>query len=283
MIKELFYYFFKRFTSTLIGSLIFYHLVLRNRKNINFVNFLTGKKIMDLSRYSTNTLAGNELKRLCDKSKKMADIIDLSFSYRFSLLKVPSFLRHKVSLITYQLKSELIEFLNLIDMIQPKVVLEIGTASGGTLFLISRFSSPDALLMSVDLPGGGFGGGYPFFRIPFYKSFACKRQKIVLLREDSHKLSTLQKIQKKLKNKRVDVLFIDGDHSYNGVRKDFELYSTLVKKNGIIVFHDIVVHPPEVNCEVNKFWNEIKVNYQYKEFVEDWDQEGYGIGILFKD
>lgn len=37
---------------------------------------------------------------------------------------------------------------------------------------------------------------------------------------------------------KIDFLFIDGDHSYEGVKKDFELYSTLVNDNGIIVIHD---------------------------------------------
>ena len=50
-----------------------------------------------------------------------------------------------------------------------------------------------------------------------------------------------------------------------------------------IAFHDIVVHPPETNCDVNKFWNEIKYHYKYKEFVENWDQKKYGIGIIIKN
>lgn len=37
---------------------------------------------------------------------------------------------------------------------------------------------------------------------------------------------------------KIDVLFIDGDHSYNGVKKDFELYSQLLTENGIIIIHD---------------------------------------------
>ena len=36
----------------------------------------------------------------------------------------------------------------------------------------------------------------------------------------------------------IDYLHIDGDHSYEGVRKDFELYSTIMNPNGIISIHD---------------------------------------------
>ncbi|MCS7366302.1 MAG: class I SAM-dependent methyltransferase [archaeon YNP-WB-062] len=67
----------------------------------------------------------------------------------------------------------------------------------------------------------------------------------------------------------MDFLFIDGDHTYEGVKKDFEMYSPLVRGGGIIAFHDIVQHPPETGCEVSGFWNEIKLRYKYREIVED--------------
>jgi predicted O-methyltransferase YrrM len=35
-----------------------------------------------------------------------------------------------------------------------------------------------------------------------------------------------------------DFLFIDGDHSYEGCRKDWDIYSPFVRSGGIIVFHD---------------------------------------------
>jgi hypothetical protein len=37
---------------------------------------------------------------------------------------------------------------------------------------------------------------------------------------------------------KIDVLFIDGDHSYEGVKLDFDLYSTILSENGIIIIHD---------------------------------------------
>ena len=37
---------------------------------------------------------------------------------------------------------------------------------------------------------------------------------------------------------KIDYLHIDGDHSYDGVKKDFELYSTIMSENGIITIHD---------------------------------------------
>lgn len=37
---------------------------------------------------------------------------------------------------------------------------------------------------------------------------------------------------------KIDILFIDGDHTYNGVKLDFDLYSTILSENGIIIIHD---------------------------------------------
>ena len=159
--------------------------------------------------------------------------------------------------------------------------MEIGTANGGTLFLFARVSSPDAVIISIDLPHGRFGGGYPEWKIPLYKSFAARKQKIYLIREDSHELSTLDMANKILKGHKLDFLFIDGDHRYEGVKTDFEMYSRLVDMGGIIAFHDIVPGPSENVGGVPKFWNEIKHSFNHAELVKDWKQGGGGIGIIY--
>ena len=41
---------------------------------------------------------------------------------------------------------------------------------------------------------------------------------------------------------KIDYLHIDGDHSYEGVKKDFELYSTIMNENGLITIHDTDKH-----------------------------------------
>ena len=108
----------------------------------------------------------------------------------------------------------------------------------------------EATIISIDLPAGRFGGGYPKFKENFYKSFATNKQKIFLFRENSHNPNTYEKVKVLLESQKLDFLFIDGDHSYEGVKTDFELYSPLVKKGGIISFHDIAKHPEEwgVRC-----------------------------------
>jgi cephalosporin hydroxylase len=43
----------------------------------------------------------------------------------------------------------------------------------------------------------------------------------------------------------LDILFVDGDHSYQGVRSDLERFAPRVKRGGLILVHDIVPAAPE--------------------------------------
>jgi predicted O-methyltransferase YrrM len=79
---------------------------------------------------------------------------------------------------------------------------------------------------------------------------------------------------------KVDFLFIDGDHSYEGVKSDFEMYSGLVRPGGLIVFHDICKHAKAMGCHVDLFWEEVKNERRTREFVEDANQGTCGIGVI---
>jgi len=180
-----------------------------------------------------------------------------------------------------QVKDEILGLLKIVSRMKPRVILEIGTANGGTLFLFTRVALEDAIIISIDLPGGKFGGGYPKWKGILYRAFALPGQRIHLLRADSHDRETLEQAKRILDGKEIDFLFIDGDHTYEGVKKDFEMYSPLVREGGIIAFHDIVVHPPETGCEVSKFWGEIKDDYNSEEIVKERSQNWAGIGVVY--
>lgn len=177
-----------------------------------------------------------------------------------------------------QVKKEIVELLKLVKRKKPKIILEIGTASGGTLFLFSRVAPKNALIISVDMPGGHFGGISSPMKVPFYKSFAYGKQKIQLIRKDSHKLSTFNKVKSILKGRKIDFMFIDGDHTYEGVKKDFEMYSTLVDRSGFIALHDIALHPKESGCNVKHFWDSLPK--KKKEIIGDEKQGWGGIGVI---
>jgi predicted O-methyltransferase YrrM len=182
-----------------------------------------------------------------------------------------------------QLHAEISELLKIVDRIKPKVILEIGTANGGTLFLFSRVACGDAIIISIDLPGGEFGGGYPAWRTRLYESFALPDQEMYLLRADSHKIDTLEQVRDILGGREIDFLFIDGDHTYKGVKTDFEMYAPLVRGGGIVAFHDITPGRLERVGGVPQFWNEIKGYYwdKERELVHNRNQKGFGIGLLY--
>jgi predicted O-methyltransferase YrrM len=179
-----------------------------------------------------------------------------------------------------QVRSEILSLLELVRELKPRTVLELGTARGGTLFLWSRIASEEAHLLSIDLPGGGFGDGYVLWRVPVYRSFAVERQRIDLLRGDSHSESMRARARELLGGKQVDFLFIDAGHTYDDVKQDFQMYSSLVAPGGLIAFHDVAVHPQSSGSGVHRFWSEIKSEYESGEFIQDLSQGWAGIGYL---
>jgi predicted O-methyltransferase YrrM len=193
----------------------------------------------------------------------------------------------------WQIPEEFRALARLVEQRRPRTVLEIGTADGGTLFAHTRLAHEEALIVSIDLPHGPFGGGYPAWRIPLYESFAGPAQRLELLRVDSHAASTAAVLERVLAGRRLDYAFIDGDHTYDGVRQDFELCLRFAAPDAVIAFHDIA---PEKNPEwvaaaeaapgdgaVHGFWTQVKRGYAHDEFIRDTAQEGYGIGVLYLD
>jgi len=181
-----------------------------------------------------------------------------------------------------QLRPEIRSLMELLKQRGVKRFMEIGTANGGTLFLLCKSLGKGSAGISLDLPCDSFFGEYPKYKEPFYQSFAGEGQSLRLLRGDSHKPETLANVKGVLGEEKLDFLLIDGDHSYEGVKKDYEMYSPLVKEGGIIAFHDIVVFPPELHCDVHRFWNEVKLQSKSQEFISDPKQTWAGIGIIFK-
>jgi hypothetical protein len=142
------------------------------------------------------------------------------------------------------------------------------------LFLFTRVAAADAELVSVDLPGGAGGGGYPARKIALYQAFAMPGQRLELIRDDSHDPAVRDRVAGLFGERGVDFLFIDGNHSYEGVRRDFEMYGPLVAPDGLIAFHDI-----DYCDDVRRFWDEVKVGRRWQEIRGEHGQV-FGIGLI---
>jgi predicted O-methyltransferase YrrM len=180
--------------------------------------------------------------------------------------------------------AEFAPLLALVARHRPGVVVEIGTYRGGSFYALCRVADARATLVSVDLPGGPFGGGYTEQELQAMRGYGRRSQSLHFVPFNSHDLSTRDAAVNLLGGRPVDLLMIDGDHTYEGVRRDFELYAPLVGDGGLIAFHDILPHPRVPSCEVDIFWNEIKGRYRHVEFVdpsEDWGNGQWGgVGVL---
>jgi predicted O-methyltransferase YrrM len=178
-----------------------------------------------------------------------------------------------------QMEDEITELVNEVRTLRPRAVIEIGTSMGGTLYLWTRFAAPDAIIISIDLPRGKFGGGYSPLRTPLYRRFARERQRLHLLRCDSHSPDTVSAVRELLGGRPVDFLFIDGDHTYDGVRKDWESYGEMMRPGGLVALHDVGKNYDDT--EVKRFWDEVKGRFQHREYLAH-PQGFYGIGSLYK-
>lgn len=182
-------------------------------------------------------------------------------------------------------KQKLAEFAGLVDLVrrlQPRTVLEIGTMRGGSLWAWCQIAAPDATIVSVDLPGGPFGGGYGVEVATAIQQYPQPGQTLRLLRGDSHSPAMLERVERLLPS--IEFAFIDGDHSYDGVRQDFDMYGPLV--NGLVAFHDVLPHNADSGCQVARLWRELAPDYETWEFTDPgevkWDGVWGGIGVLHR-
>lgn len=179
-----------------------------------------------------------------------------------------------------QKPAELERLVGRVRELQPQRVLEVGSAKGGTLRAWTRLAAPDATIVSVDLPGGRFGGGG--ITQEALEKMAQPGQTVRVIRGDSHDPVSLEAAREALGGP-ADLLHIDGDHTYSGVKADFEMYAPLVREGGLVAFHDVVRHPRETGCEVDRLWREVKRGRKHREFVEakkPGEPRWGGIGVL---
>ena len=154
-------------------------------------------------------------------------------------------------------------------------ILEIGSRYGDTLAEMARAMPVKGKVLAVDLPGIQPWG------YPDSAEHLCRN--IATLREEGYQAtvifgdSTDPEIVELARGwAPFDLVFIDGDHRYEGVKKDWENYGPMGK---IVVFHDIVVHPASAHNrpEVYRLFEEIQGNKS--QFIGEKSLMGLGIVI----
>lgn len=135
-------------------------------------------------------------------------------------------------------------------------ILEIGAQFGGSASVFAKFSKANVNITSVDLfPDGVLG---------LYVSHLRKAglDRTYPIKADSKEYAAKWDVKKP-----INLLFIDGDHTYEGALSDARLWHGYVPHNGVIIFHDST--PP-----TNK--NPHYLHHEVNRAIEQWLIENKG-------
>jgi predicted O-methyltransferase YrrM len=137
-------------------------------------------------------------------------------------------------------------------------IVEIGRFKGGGTFLLANAMGEGTKLDSIDLHvklTGEFSG-------PSLDAKLCSALKRYSL---DHRVNILVGNSSEIERGiiPVNMIFIDGDHSYEGVKKDFLHWQQMVSQGGDVVFHDAANQRPfsTYHEEVDQFLREMEKDF----------------------
>lgn len=165
---------------------------------------------------------------------------------------------------------------DLIAAIQPSLIVELGTHYGESYFGFCQSvveNGLDCLCYAVDhWLGEAHAGQYgeevmedvQRYNDTYYKGFSY------LLR------ASFDDAVSQFADESIDLLHIDGLHTYESVNHDFRTWLPKVKPGGIILLHDIAVRHADFG--VWRVWEELKIEFPQTFSFHHW----WGLGVLRK-
>ena len=161
------------------------------------------------------------------------------------------------------------EFIQLLEYVKgKKLILEVGTEHGGSLYRFLQVADDNAVVVAVDL---NF-----VIDMGVMNSWCKPGQTLYLVQGDSHDESIVNAVKNILAGCKFDFTFIDGGHTYEDVKADFENYSPMSE---MVAFHDITHHPNMPDVGVDRFWAGLHGNKA--QIVHVPTQGWAGIGVWY--
>ena len=177
-----------------------------------------------------------------------------------------------------QLEAEFCELLKMFEELSLERALEIGVFVGGSLYQwIKRMKK--GMVVALDAPGRSWGMPHSDSQEEWLNWGKIYGIRVFPVLADSHDPYTVSIVHNFAP---FDFMFIDGDHSYEGVRADWINYRHMIRKGGIMAFHDILPDPSDQGIEVWRLWQEIAGTgkYETRELLSYEGQQVKGIGVI---
>jgi hypothetical protein len=161
----------------------------------------------------------------------------------------------------------------LVDILKPAALVELGTYNGASYLGFCqaiRESSLNTKCYAVDTWEGDVHAG--LYGESVYSQLSEYHDNNY---SDFSRLmrTTFDEACPFFEDKSIDLLHIDGLHTYEAVKHDFETWQPKLSSKSVVLFHDTNVH--DRNFGVWKFWAEISKLYPCFEF-----KHSYGLGVL---